>query len=155
MSEQERLQEIKNRLENTTPGEWEYFHDSGAIWVKNTYPTIRVREDGYGSEEDGQFMANAHQDIPWLIEQLESALRAQQEQENPKLLSNLQALFEKWEHDPDKLSDLLIKTYATDGGHIYHRLPFHLGIEFDSITAFKRLREWFLAAHEPKGEHHE
>ena len=67
----DRLEEIKDRCEVATPGKWGYSQIFNSIlggrgWTK----TICHSAADNGNNMD--FIANARQDVPWLIEQLES-----------------------------------------------------------------------------------
>lgn len=110
----QRMQEIKARHTATTQGEWKatksecacesYECDKGVsryeaseracsgcdgFAITEGASVIGPREVdcgeySYYTDEDAEFMASAHQDIPWLIEQLESLQREQAERESPR-----------------------------------------------------------------------
>ena len=95
--DRQRIQEIKERLQATTPGAWEVcfaegekfdpecpkddpsiFSKSGQFVAQTTYDTLSetCRPTMYA---DAEFIAHAKEDITYLLEQLEVAFRKLQE----------------------------------------------------------------------------
>ena len=75
-----RIREIKERAEKATPGKWKvekYYHDepyeeyikSAAVVVRNR--TITRNDWSNPVEDDLVFIANARQDIPYLLAKIE------------------------------------------------------------------------------------
>lgn len=74
MTRLERLEEIRKRAEKATPGPWRAVSTAdgdtdGAAWV-GTERSVSLAQ-GYDGEflhrPDAEFMANAREDIPWLL----------------------------------------------------------------------------------------
>lgn len=85
----QRIQEIKERLQATTPGAWKVWQPDDD-YLGDDSPTI-VNEDGWyiaqtgydglsytareTMEADAEFIAHAKEDVVWLLEQLEVPIR--------------------------------------------------------------------------------
>jgi hypothetical protein len=71
----ERVAEIEGRAEKATPGPWEHFGGSVVKWPDRVIE-IEWIANGHGDGvnenliADGEFMAEARSDVPWLCERL-------------------------------------------------------------------------------------
>jgi len=70
----ERLQRIKERLRRATAGPWDAYiegknHTDGSSFVKT--PTGGIELDG-ATDYDIEFIANARQDVPFLLDLIQS-----------------------------------------------------------------------------------
>ena len=59
-----RLEEIGSRADAASPGPWEPREDISGWWLIS---------GSSGTEQDARFIANAREDVPWLLSRLEAA----------------------------------------------------------------------------------
>jgi hypothetical protein len=99
MSEAERIAQIKDRVDATTYGSWEVLSreivSSLPRWGKTgpLHATVMSLVDGrerWFDDEDAAFIEAAKEDVLWLLDQLSSALRAQENE--PLTLEQLRVM---------------------------------------------------------------
>jgi len=63
-----RLDEIESRVSGATPGPWVYIHAADALDSPKIWSNTRGRVF-YGDvdDTDGEFIAHARDDVPWLV----------------------------------------------------------------------------------------
>ena len=69
-----RINEIKERLANATPGPWEYIDGSVLAFIASEGEKCVVADEGMGKwKYDGRFIAHAPTDIAYLLRIAEAA----------------------------------------------------------------------------------
>src|SRR5690625_695988 len=72
MLPKEELDAIKERCENATEGPWKYYHEDGEVATSDKgycFATEISEEIGY--DGNGEFIANAREDIPKLLSEID------------------------------------------------------------------------------------
>lgn len=114
MSEEKRIQEIRERVEKATQGEW-FFEDHEHSWnlygwfecdpEHKLHPQKIIKApkgigDYWPDKEDAEFIAHSREDIPWLLTQL-AALRAELEAKENSLCPDCHGAVIKTLNFPD------------------------------------------------------
>jgi len=69
-----RLEEIRKRCEDATPGPWKPTKSGYSVFCRIPYFSDLRIATGF-ERGDAEFMAHAREDIPWLLEQMVTTLR--------------------------------------------------------------------------------